>query len=105
MVEQCIVILFPHKIGATAYYSTYFDSGSKPYHLDNMSCSGNESSMLSCNRGYRAVGVHDCRPGFEAGVKCSKFMLCTCIENATWSSSLVPRLPTYLPSVCADSSM
>ena len=103
MVEQCIVILFPHKIGATAYYSTYFDSGSKPYHLDYVSCSGNESSLLSRNRGYRAVGAHNCRPGFEAGVKCSKFMLCTWIENATWSS-LVSRLPTYLPSVCADSS-
>ena len=55
--------------GPVAYYNAYFGRGSGPYHLDNVYCSGTETSLLSCNRRY-SIGVHDCRPGNEAGVKC-----------------------------------
>ena len=55
--------------GAVAYYNAYFGRGSGPYQLDNVYCSGSEPSLLSCSRGY-SIGVHNCRPGNEAGVKC-----------------------------------
>ena len=57
-------------IGALAYSNAYFSSGSGPYYLDDVHCSGSESSLLSCSRGYSEIGVHNCRPGNEAGVKC-----------------------------------
>ena len=57
--------------GAVAYTNAYFGRGSGPYHLANVYCSGSESSLLSCNRGYSEIGVHNCRPGNEAGVKCA----------------------------------
>ena len=60
--------------GAVAYFNAYFGSGSGPYHLDSVHCSGSESSLLSCRRSY-SIGVHNCRPGNEAGVKCGKCMM------------------------------
>ena len=73
--------------GAVAYYNAYFGSGSGPYHLDDVYCTGTESSLLSCNRRY-SIGVHDCRPGNEAGVKCGKCMvLILCL-----TAKLLPRV-------------
>ena len=66
MLENCISI---HS-GAVAYSNAYFGSSSGPYHFDDVSCSGSESSLLSCSRGY-SIGVHNCRPGKAAGVKCA----------------------------------
>ena len=66
--------------GAVAYSNAYFGSGSGPYHLDDVHCSGSESSLLSCSRGY-SIGVHNCRPGNEAGVNCCKCRIPTCTEN------------------------
>ena len=67
-VKACCVSVNP---GAIAYPSAYFGRGSGPYHLDNVYCSGSESSLLSCNRRYSEIGVHNCRPGNEAGLKCT----------------------------------
>ena len=55
---------------AVAYSNAHFGSGSEPYYLDNVYCSGSETSLLSCQRGYSEIGVHNCAPGNEAGVKC-----------------------------------
>ena len=74
--KQHVVILFPYKqIDAVAYPNAYFGSGSGPYHLDNVYCRGSEPSLISCSRGY-SIGIHNCEPGNEAGVKCaSKCMI------------------------------
>ena len=56
--------------GAVAYSNAYFGSGSGTYHLDDVNCQGNEISLFSCSRGYGEIGVHNCEPGNEAGVKC-----------------------------------
>ena len=72
--------LFMHS-GAVAYPDVYSGNGSGPYHLDDVRCSGSESSLLSCSRGY-SIGVHDCEPGKAAGVKCGKCMMG---EIATWN--------------------
>ena len=68
--------------GAVAYPDVYFSNGSRPYHLDDVHCSGSESSLLSCRRGY-SIGIHNCEPGKAAGVKCGKCMMG---EIATWNS-------------------
>ena len=54
--------------GAVAYYDAHFGSGSGPYHLDDVQCRGSEVSLLSCR--HAVIGVHYCRAGSEAGVKC-----------------------------------
>ena len=54
--------------GAVAYFNAYFGRGSGPYHLNYVYCSGNETSLLNCSRGY---SIGHCRPGNEAGVKCA----------------------------------
>ena len=68
MLENCISI---HS-GAVAYSNAYFGRGNGPYHLDNVYCWGNETSLLSCQRAQdnSEIGVHNCAPGNEAGVKC-----------------------------------
>ena len=68
MLGSCISI---HS-GAVAYSNAYFGRGNGPYHLDNVYCWGNETSLLSCQRAHdnSEVGVHNCAPGKEAGVKC-----------------------------------
>ena len=77
--------------GAIANSNAYFGRGNGPYHLDHVYCSGTESSLFSCNRGY-SIGVHNCRPGKEAGVKCaSKCAVPLCTEStlhgvSTWQT-------------------
>ena len=55
--------------GAVAYSDAYFGSGSGPHHLDDVRCTGSEVSVLSCS--HSGIGVHNCRPGNEAGVNCT----------------------------------
>jgi len=59
---------FSVQSGAVAYTNAYYGSGSGPYHLDNVHCGGSETSLLSCS--HAVVGVHNCKHGDEAGVKC-----------------------------------
>ena len=75
--------------GAVAYRNAYFGSGSGPYHLANVYCSGSESSLLSCRRGY-SIGVHNCRPGRAAGVKCagSKCVVPMCTTIDIWQEHI-----------------
>ena len=62
---------------ATSYLDAYFGESSGPYHLDYVSCRGYEATLLDCGRWYttgginnQGIGVHNCAPGNEAGVKC-----------------------------------
>ena len=62
---------------ATAYYNANFGESSGPYHLDGLGCGGYEANLTACPRQYTSgggynngIGVHDCAPGNEAGVKC-----------------------------------
>ena len=93
-VKACCVSVNPGAIAyPSAYFgrgsgpyhldNVYFGRGSGPYHLDNVYCSGSESSLLSCNRRYSEIGVHNCRPGNEAGVKCAstKCVVPLCTES------------------------
>ena len=39
-----------------------------PIHLDNVVCTGSESSLLQC--GHNSVGTHNCDNTEMAGVRC-----------------------------------
>ena len=59
-------ISFPS--GAIAYSEARFGQGSLPILLDDVMCTGNESTLLSCS--HRGIGRHNCGHSEDAGVRC-----------------------------------
>ncbi|KAK3520148.1 hypothetical protein QTP70_016255 [Hemibagrus guttatus] len=53
----------------TAHQNAHFGQGSGPIFLNDVQCSGSESSITQCS--HSGFGSHDCNHGEEAGVTCS----------------------------------
>ena len=65
--ENGIIHLFG--LGAIAFDEAYYGEGSGSIWLDEVSCSGVESNLLSCP--HDQLGVHDCGHYEDAGVRCT----------------------------------
>ena len=55
--------------GATAFSLAYFGPGSGAIFLDNVACTGLETSLLSC--ASNPIGVENCGHSEDAGVACA----------------------------------
>ena len=51
-----------------AYQGAYYGQGTGPIVLDDVFCTGAESSLFSCS--HRGVGNHNCDHSQDAGVRC-----------------------------------
>ena len=62
-----IIILI--SLGAYPLIGAHFGQGGGPILLDNVTCDGDEKSLLSCLTGS-PIGEHDCNHDEDVGVRC-----------------------------------
>ena len=66
-----MMVLF--QTGAQAYSYAYFGQGTGPIQLDNVGCSGAESTLLQCSH---LTIINNCVHAEDAGVRCSQPGIC-----------------------------
>lgn len=67
-------------VGGIAYSGPHFGQGSGPIHLDNMHCTGFESSLIDCQHNGLGIITY-CNHAKDAGVRCSSETAKNCIHG------------------------
>ena len=67
--EYYFTLLDMFSSAAVACTDACFGQGNGSIILDNVGCSGNESTLLSCP--HRGIRIHNCGHSEDAGVRCS----------------------------------
>ena len=63
---------------AVALDSAYYGQGTGPILLDNVVCTGSESSLFECD--HNGIGRHNCTHSEDASVQCQGNMICIHIK-------------------------
>ena len=67
--------------GAVACSNACYGQGTGPIFLDNVGCSGSETTLLSCS--HNGIGIENCGHHEDAGVTCpGVFMWCNYITES-----------------------
>ena len=53
-------------LGGQFFYSAAYGEGTGPIHMDDVSCAGNESSLIECSH----ISDHNCRHSEDVSVQC-----------------------------------
>ena len=61
-------------VGAVALPSAYYGEGSGPIVLDEVACTGVESSLIECDR--HGLGSHNCVHSEDSSVICEGNLVC-----------------------------
>ena len=68
--NQLCTLLLLNTIGATAFVNAYHGRGSGPIVLDDLRCTGTESSLLQCLHDGIGIAASHCDHFDDAGVRC-----------------------------------
>ncbi|XP_078616873.1 scavenger receptor cysteine-rich domain-containing protein DMBT1-like [Branchiostoma floridae x Branchiostoma japonicum] len=101
------------------YTKAHFGQGSGTIYLDNVQCSGHETSLFNC--GHSGWGVHNCGHSEDVGIACDSSWVCdngnvihapenpfcdglvTCTDNSDESPTRCPYEEMY--NVCGSTKM
>ncbi|KAL4007278.1 hypothetical protein ACER0C_001130 [Sarotherodon galilaeus] len=83
-----------------ALHSAHFGAGTGQIWLDNVGCSGSESSLTECQ--HLGFGVHNCQHGQDAGVICSDLIRLAGVGSSRCSGRVEVYHNNSWGTVCDD---
>ena len=68
MCDDYLLTVLPHSSGVSVWHYAYYGQGSGPIWLDDVLCTGRETSILECRA--NPIGVHNCGHNEDVGILC-----------------------------------
>ena len=68
MCDDHLLTVLPHSSGVPVRRSAYYGQGSGPIWLDDVQCTGYETSILECRS--RGISFHNCGHHEDVGILC-----------------------------------